>query len=233
MQLSTVLRRIFHLEAKHMQEDLKTQDMVIMETKPDPKTVAISALADARADLVACEGEITKAEGEKAAAEAGIPSAPDTAKATELIRQVQASEALVVSYLRPKRERLVAALEQAQAVVTHLEKQARMEQLVIERFGNQTALAAADISVKATMLDLSAKAIEVAGRYALLTAQMQELQSLQAAGCVAPPTGEMPAIQTVDEIITELARFGTLDWRPTVDMVGKLTKAPQWKDGDK
>ncbi|MGA2505245.1 MAG: hypothetical protein ABSG01_14255 [Anaerolineales bacterium] len=212
-----------------MKKTVLQEEVPIVETVPSPKEQAVATLEAARADLAACDGEIAKANAEKAAAESGIPTAPDTEKATELIRQVQASEALIVSYLRPKRERLVAAVTAAASVVTHLSQQARMEVLAGERLDNQIAIAAADQDVRQAMLDLSAKVMEVCSRYQLLKAQMQELQSLTAAGCISPATEAVPAVQTFDEIISELAKFGTLDWRPTIDFNSKMSKAPIFK----
>jgi hypothetical protein len=189
----------------------------------------LEKLEQSKADLVACEAEISKAETEKAIAQAGIPAAPSSEKATELIKLVQATEALIVSYLRPKREKLTQAVTAAQAAVYQLSQQERMVVISEERLDNQSAIAVVDQQVRQMMLDLSAKVMTLASRYVLLKAQMQEISQLQAAGAVAPSTPEMPTVQTFDEITTELQKFGVLEWRPTIDFNKKMGTAPIYK----
>ena len=219
------------------------EDLWLMTTSPPPnqpteedmsKQEAVEALTQAQQKLAENQAAQAKAQSELQQASASISEAQDAGLAQKLIADRAATQALLEEFLMPQAIKLQATVAEAQGAVRHLDQQARIEVVSDERVTNQIALAEAGKLLKEALEHTSELALEISQRYALLTAQMRELSSLQQAGCVAVATTEaMPTVQTVDELLQEQAKFGTLQWTPTANFKSKLAKAPAFKEEQK
>jgi hypothetical protein len=213
-----------------------SKKQVVQEQKPetvanaDPKEAAGGELTKSQADLATLDAEIAKNQQLIADTTTQIGSAVDVAGAQKLIVDRTAAQALVSEYLIPRREKLTAAVNAAQATVNHLNQQSRMDRLMAERVANQTALAFADDELKDELAKATDLALEISSRYTLLKTQMTEISALVAAGCSAQQTEALPVIQTVEEMIIENQKFGILEWAIAPVLKDKLNRAPIWKD---
>ena len=212
-----------------MSKSISVEGTTVIEASP--KQIALADLEAAKVQLAEMQGALAAVQAQIAGDTVAIEQATSVEEAQKHIADRASAQALISEWYEkqiPKQEAVVAGY---QKVVNVFRAQEQIVVASAKREDNQIAIAGLDTEIKATMVNLSSKVVELASRYSLLKSQMQSLQSLAAAGGVAPVTSVLPVIQDWTEIQAELLKFNTLDWKETPTMREKIQHAPTFKLG--